>query len=288
MGIRIGDDGGIRIAPEAAYGTPGTYVTQHGRSGPIGPRKALLPSPRLGATPTVRSYGVGYVDGEIEVAYDDSRAIIGGLLAACGNLTTDTYTIGDGSAPDETSLSVWVDYGGYAMQYAGCKPQSLRFGIDGDSPVVLTMGFLGQTPTEETVVAINQPAVSGVVWESDISTVTVGGTAACLLSASIEVELPLVGSDRHCLGAASIKEPQRSGHPMVTGSFNVELDDSTGADSEAWLALFLAGTALGDIVLGDFTLSDCYMTGDFPALGEGITQFSLNVEAATLAISTDA
>mgnify|MGYP001273128539 CR=1 FL=1 len=289
MGVRIGDNGGIRVAPESTYGTAGTvWSVQHPRSASLGPRKALLPSPRLGAMPTTRAYGVGYADGETEVAYDDHRTVIGDLLAAAGNLSTNTYTIGDGSAPDTNSLSVWVDYGGYVLQYVGAKLQSLAFGMEGNNPVTLTTGFLAQSVSEETPVSLTKPDVAGVVWESDLSTITVGGAGACFLSGSIEVAIPIVGADRHCLGAASIKEPEWSGHPTVSGSFNVELEDTSGRDSEAFIASFLAGSAIGDVVVGDFTLTDCYMTGEPPALGEGITQFSFGVEAATLTVTTQA
>ncbi len=287
--VKIGDNGAIQIGPETTYGTvTAAYVEQHARSATIGPRKALLPSPRLGQNPTVRSYGVGYTDGEIVLAYDDSRAVIGNLLASVGNLSTNDYTIGTDAAPDTESLSVWVDYGGYVLEYLGCQVSSIRFEFSPDSPIVVTAGFLGRASATKTPTSYTLPAVAGVVWDSDITPLTIGGAAMCSLSGSIEVQIPLVGTDRHCLGSSTIKQPCRSGKIITTASLNVELDDATGADSEAVLDLFLAGTTLGDIVIGDFTLSSCYMTGDGPSLGEGITAFPINVEASELVVTTTA
>lgn len=290
MSVRIGDNGGIRVAPESTYGTAGTvWAVQHARSGPLGLRRPLLPAPRLGAAqPAVRKYGVPYADGEISLAYDDSRAIIGNILANAGNLTVNDYTIGDGSAPDTNALTIWVDYGGYALRYVGAKIQTLRFEFQPDSPIVVTAAYLAQSVSEQTVTALTAPDETGIVWESDISAITVGGAAMCALQGSIEVQLPLVGSDRHCLGAGTIKEPQYAGRPTITASLQCELADDTGADTEAQLADFLSGTALGDIVIGDFTLSNCYMTGDTPALGEGITSIPINAEGNELVITTTA
>ena len=290
MAVRIGDSGGIRIAPESTYGTAGTaYVVQHGRTASIGPRKNLIPPARLQASnPTVRKYGVGFSDGEIALAYDDSRAVIGDLLAAAGHLATNDYTIGDGEARDTKSLTIWVDYGGYAVRYVGAVIQSLRLEFNPDAPIVVTAGFLGQSASEQTPVSLTLPSETGIVYESDISTVTVSGASMCSLSGTVDVQFQVEGSGRHCLGGSVIKEPQITGIAAVTCSLNVELSDDTGADSEAALTSFLAGTALGDIVIGDFALSSCYMTGDFPALGEGITQFPINAVAEELVITTTA
>lgn len=290
MSVKIGDKGGIRIAPESvAYGTAGTvWTVQHARSASLGERKGLLPKATLGLTnPTTRAYGIPYADGEIEIAYDDSRAVIGPLLAAAGNLVTNDYTIGDGSAPDTNSLTMWIDYGGYAVQHLGCKLASLRFAFEPDSPIVVTAGFIGRSAAPQTPATLTYPAASGIVWDSDISAVSVGGANQCTLSGSIEVQFPFTDTSRHCLGASEIKEPQMQGGVIaVTASLQVELNDETGDDSEAILADYFSETALGDIVIGDFTLSDCYMVGDPPALGEGITSFPVNVEASTLVITT--
>lgn len=290
--INIGDNGGIRIAPESTYNVAGsTWAVQHARQASLGPRHALLPAPRLGAAqPDTRKYGLLHGDSDIVLAYDDSRAVIGTLLAHAGVLDTDTYTIGDMSvAPDTNSLTAWIDYGSYVLQHTGCKIQTLRFEFQPDSPVVVTAGFMSAGVTEQTPTGLTAPAVTGVVWDSDIGSITVGGVAMCSLSGSIEVQYPLVGGpDRHCLGASAIKEPQYAGRPTITTSLQVELADDTGADSEALVALFLAGTGLGDIVIGDFTLSNCYMTGDPPALGEGIVSFPVNAEANELQIVTTA
>jgi len=286
--VKIGDNGIIQLGVETAYGTASVaLVEQHSRSATKGLRRDnLLPSPRLGQTPAVRAYGVPFTDGEIVLAYDNSRAVIGDLLASAGNLATNDYTIGSSTAVDNDSLTIWIDYGGYVLQHTGSILQSLRFEFQPDSPVVVTAGFLGRSATTETPTSYTNPDIADVVWESDISSITVGGVAMCSLAGTIEVQIPVQGSDRHCLGGAVIKQPVRLLPIVTTCSLTVELDDTTGADSEAVLDLYLAGTTLGDIVIGDFTLSNCYMTGEPPALAEGLTQFPINATAENLIITT--
>ena len=286
--VKIGDNGIIQIGPETTYGTAtAAYVPQHSRAATLGFRRDnLLPSPRLGQTPGVREYGVPFADGEIVLAYDNSRAVIGDLLATAGNLATNDYTIGSSTAVDEDSLSQWIDYGGYAIQYTGGILNSLRFEFQPDSPIVVTASFLGRNATKVTPGTYTKPDITGVVWESDISAITIGAVPMCSLAGTVEVQFPVEGTDRHCLGGSFIKQPVRLLPIVTTGSLTVELDDSTGADSEAILDLYLAGTTIGDSVIGDFTLSNCYMTGETPALGEGITQFPINFTAENLIITT--
>lgn len=291
MAVRIGDSGGIRVAPETTYGTAGTvYVVQHARGASLAPKRNLLPPGQLGIeNPATRRYGVPFVDSEIMLAYDDSRAVIGPLLAACGKLTTNDYTIGDGAAPDNAiGLTVWVDYGGYAVRYVGCRISSLRFEFQPDAPVVLTVGMIGQSFASQAVVPLVAPAEAGIVYESDLTTYTVGGVSVKGLSGTVEVQFPLVGTDRHLLGSGTIKKPEYAGRAKITGSLTVELTNDTGENTEALLAMFMSGITAGDVVLGGFQLPAAYMTGDFPGLGEGITTFPFNIEAQELVITTGA
>ncbi len=290
MSVYIGDNGGIRLAPEVTYGVAGTvFVPQHARAASLAPKRNLIPPATLGAAnPAVRKYAVPFVENDMELAYDDSRAVIGAVLASAGNLTTDTYTLGDGSIPDVPSLTGWVDHGGLAMQYLGLKISSLQFAFEPDAPVKITIGFLGQSFAKQTPVTITPPAETGIVYESDISTLTVAGVAMCALTGTIDIAFPYVGADRHCLGGSMIKEPQLAGRADITVSLGAELSNDTGADSEAVLDLFLAGTTLGDIVIGNFTIANCWCTGDSPALAEGVTQFPINAMGQEVAIVTTA
>jgi len=290
MSVKIGDKGGIRVGPETTYGTASVgYITQHGVSTSLAPTIPLLPSPVLGvANNAVRKYGGGFVDGEITVAYDDHRSVIGGILAGAGNLVSDDYTIGSGAAPDEWGQSLWVDYGGYVIQYLGAVYQSMRFEFTPDSAVMVTLGFLAQSWSKETAAALTKPSETGILWANDLSSVSIGGTAMCSLTGTVDITFPTVGSDRKCLGSGVIKQPVWAGRTTLASTLNVELSDDTNADSEAILDLFFAGTTLGDIVIGDFTLGAAYMSGDGPALGAGITQFPINVEAQDLVITTQA
>lgn len=296
MTVKIGDLGGVRVGSEAvAYGTlAATMIWQHMRAAPLARVSGLLDQPRLSGTKlTTRKYSTGYSEGEFEVAYDDSRAVIGPILAACGALSTDDYVIGDDGTPDEESLSVDRMFGnsaadGYLLQSLGCIPSSLRFAFNPDEPVVLTLGVIGLDDAVGTAATPAPATEAGIVWESDLGTLTIGGTTVCIDSASIDQQFGIVGGNRKCLGTSVIKKPVRTGRVLTTGQFMVELSDDTGADSEAILAAWRAGTALGDIVIGDFTLGNCHMIGDEPAIGSGIVSFPVNVEASELTITTSA
>lgn len=294
MGVKIGDFGGIRLGEEAvAYGTvAASLVWQHARSSTLGRRAPLLEQPRLSGTKlTTRKYATGYSDGEVEVCYDSSRAVIGPLLAACGDLQTNDYVIGDGGTPDRASLSAQIMHGnsladGYLTQHLGCVPTHLRLALNPNQPVILTLGLLGRTGTEIATVAPTAPDEAGIVYESDFTALTIGGVAMSVLAASIEQQFQIVGADRKGLATSSLKQPIRTGRVMTTASLTVELANDTGNNSQAWLAAWHAGSPLGDIVIGDFELGSCHMTGEPPALQAGIQQFALTLEASALTITT--
>ena len=294
MSNKLGDAGGVAIGEEAvAYGTLSTaMVWQHARSAGLGRRAAMLDLPRLSAQAlTTRKYSTGYSDGEVELAHDNSRAVIGPVLASCGALSTDDYVIGDGSAPDTESVSAQVMLGndaadGYMTQHLGCVPTHLRCALAANQPVVLTLGLLGQGGTEVTAVTPSPASEAGIVYESDFTTITIGGVSMCVLQADIESQFQVIGADRKCLATSVIKKPTRTTRVITTAQLMVELSDDTGADSEALLALWHAGTALGDIVIGDMELGSCYMLGDPPSLASGIIQFPINVEANAWTITT--
>ena len=199
MAISIGDNGGIRVAPETTYGTAGTvWTTLNAISATEAPSIPLLDPACLGnSNPTTRNYGVSSVNGDNVICYNDSRAVVGPVLAAAGNLSTDTYTFGDGSAPDTTSLTTWIDYGDYVTQFLGDVITGLRWEFQPNAPVTLTVTRLGQSFSAKTQTPLTAPDTAGVIWDSDLGSMSVGGTALDFLSGTIEVTFPVVGPDRH-------------------------------------------------------------------------------------------
>jgi len=292
MSVKIGDTGGIGVAPETTYGAADapSRVWQHAISASIGLRKSLITPRTLGTSPfSTRRYTVPYVDGEIVVGYNASRAVIGNLLNGCGNLSTDTYTIGDGSAPDSNSQTIWVDYGGIMMQYAGAKIQSLKLDIQPDQEVAATFGFLAQAATQQSSTAISAPSESGLVMESDLTgSVTMGGATVGLISATIEANPPLDGSGRHFIGGTTIREPQRIGRSEIKATLNMELSDEASNNTISQFADYVSGTAIGDVVIDNFILTGCYATGEPPSLEPGVSKLTMNVIGETLTILTTA
>lgn len=291
MASYLGDAGGITVGAEAvAYGTAAaTFVPQHPVSATLGTRVQRIAPTHLGVQAnSLAKFATSYSDGELVVLHNASRAVMGPIYTQLGKLTTATYAFGTGVTPDAVSMSAKVDHGGLLMQYLGLVVNSIRWDFSMGEATKVTVGVIGRKGTKESFAAITQPAESGIHMPSDIGTVTVGGVAMCLLSGSITVSRPLTGSDRVCLGGSTIKQPQQTGRWSVTGSFNCEVSADTGNNTVGELDDYLAGTALGDIVLDDWTLGTCYMVGDPPALGSGLATFPMNVEALSLALVTTA
>ena len=292
MGSYLGDAGGIKVGKEAvAYGTvAATLVAQHPVSATLGTRVQRIAPTWLGVQANSSSkFALSYSDGELVVLHNPSRAVTGPIYEQLGKLTTNTYAFGTGVTPDAVSMSAQIDHGGYLAQYLGLVVNSIRWDFSMGEATKVTVGCIGRKGTKETwSAAFTQPAESGIHMPSDLGTVTVGGTAVCLLSGTITVSRPVTGADRICLGGTAIKQPQQNGRWSVTGSFNCELSADSGNNTVAELDDYLANTALGDIVVDDWTLGTCYMVGDPPALGAGLATFPINVEALSLSLVTTA
>jgi hypothetical protein len=293
MTMMIGDAGGIAVAPEVAYGTPivvGSAVWQTAFSASLGTRKSVISPGHLGAGNfTVRKYSPGYADGEIVVGYHRSRAVTGALLGGLGTLATQTYNFGTGTAPtNNLGLTVYIDTGGHTMQYPGQVVSKIRWELAVGQAIKMTVGFLGQPGVKTTAATVSAPTEANIQMDSDLSTFTLGGATICILGATIEVNWNVSGSDRVCLGSSAIKQPVRVGRPTVTASLQCELSSDTNNDTVAQLDDYLTGTAIGDLVIDDWTLSAGYATGDMPALQSGITTFPINIEFASLALLTAA
>ncbi len=287
----VGDQGGFAVALEdVAYGTAGAAkVWQHPTSADLKTQKELIEPPTLGTAPyIVRNYGVGFAQGGAVLPYDDSRAVVGPILATVGTLSTDDYTFGSGSAPDNDSLTAWKNVGGIMYQYVGCMIASLRWDLAADLAVMMTVGWLGREGTKETPVSPSPPDVAGIVYESDLGTITLGGVACVIMGASIQVDIVLDGANRHGLGASVMKAPVRTGRQPVTATLNLELADVTGEDTVAQADKYLAGTPIGDVVIDDWELENCYMAGDMPDLAAGITKFDMNLVGSQCILTTTA
>lgn len=289
MTMIIGDAGGIAIGVETTYGTAAaSKVWQTPFSASLGTRKSVINPGHLGtAAYSSRRYGPGSSDGDVVVGYHRSRAVTGGLLGALGTLATNTYNFGAGTAPTNANgLTAWIDYGGLLMQHTGCIVSKLRWELSVGAAIKLTAEMLGQAGTKITPVTITQPTEANIQSDADLATFTLGGATICILGASIEVNQPITSADRVCLGSSAIKQPLWAGRPTITAQLQCELSSDTNNDTIAQLDDYLAGTSVGDLVIDDWTLTSCYMSGDAPALAAGITKLAINVEASGLALVT--
>ena len=290
-GIAVGDAGGISVGEEAvAYGTlAALMVHQHPKTSSMGVRKTLRPPKQLATVvPVTRDYTIAFADGGIVLGHDASRAVIGPVLANLGNLSTDDYIIGDGSAPDTASVSINVNIDGHMMQYLGCKATRVRWDFTADQEITITVDFLDRSGTKVTAITVVNPDEAGIAMAGDLTPITLGTNSLCILSGFIQADIPHTAATRVCLGASYIKEPQRVGPVICTGSLTVELADETDNDTEAELDHYLAGTAAGDLVIGDFQITDAWLTGETPNLAAGIIQFPLTLEGQTIIVTTTA
>jgi len=287
-GIAIGDGGGIAVATETIFGTPAvTPIWQHPISAGLKPAKQLRPPKQLCTVkPTTRDYIGLYGAGPIVVGWNPSRAIVGPILAAFGSLSTNDYTFGDGGTPDEESCTAWVDTGGHMMRYTGAVPISIRWDFTADGIITMTVDWMTQKEGKIVSLAVTNPDEADIAMVADLADITLGGNDVCVLGGYIQVVIPHEGTDRICLGSSYIKKPQRRGLHDCTGVLNVELSDEAGNDTEAELDHYLLGTSAGDLVIGDWTMAGCYVTGEAPALAEGITKFPINLEGQSVVLTT--
>ena len=300
MGTAIGSLGGIAVIEEVTYGTtPGTptWIWQHPMASSLGLRRPVVEPNLLSyAAHTARGYSGKFVDGDLVVGLDLGNAVIGDILGTAGSFDIDHFDMGGGDVPDVNSLSVLMSYGGggatpanhHEWIHTGVKPNAIRFNLEPESNSYLTLVGIGDGSTKTALASAetpNAPAETSVFMPSDLGTVTIGTANTCLHSATFEVLVPKTGFDRRCMGG-TMREPITAGRPDVTWTINGDLDDDTDNDTIATLALFLAGTNLGTISIGtDFELSDCIMSGDFPALQEGQIDFSISGTASLLAVT---
>lgn len=290
MATYIGDAGGIAVGVESTFGTEAAaWVVQNAVSASFGARRTFIDTGLLNATyPTVREYNQ-FSDGEIVIGYTRKRAR-NLFLNTLGKLTTQTLTFGAGNTPENAvGLSALVDYGGYQVKYLGCSVTKLRWDLAPQTTVKQTATLIGRGgAVDATPETITVPDIVDVVLDSDLATFTLGGNAICIKGATIEVDPNYTGLDRRCLGASGHKQPVSQGPWNITASLQCELSTDTGNHTVNELADFLGGTTVGDLAIDDWTLVGCYVTGDMPALQQGIVSFPINVRANYMTLLTEA
>ena len=290
MATYIGDAGGVAVGVEATFGVETSgWVVQNAVSATFGARRSFIETGLLNATyPTVREYN-SFSDGEITIGYTRKRAR-NLFLNTLGKLTTQTLTFGAGNVPDNAiGLSALVDYGGYQMKYLGCSVTKLRWELQPQTTIKQTATLIGRAGSvDASPETITIPDITDVQLDSDLATFTLGAAVICIKSATIEVDPNYTGLERRCLGASGHKQPVSQGPWNITASLECELSTDTGNDTVAQLADYIGGVTIGDLVIDDWTLSGCYMTGDFPALQPGIVTFPINVRANYMTLLTEA
>jgi hypothetical protein len=287
-----GSLGWIAIASEAvAYGTLGaTLVYQHGIECGLKFQSTRVKPPILGSNaPHVGLQLLSHVEGPVTLGMSRSRAIIGNVYAHLASLTTNDYSFT--GTPTVPSLSVFADYSGVEYDTAGCIVRGITWDLRGGADFSrITLDMIGQTQVKYAGAARTPsvPADSALTIPSGLTTFTIGGTAVgSLKSATIGVQRSVSGADRQRMGSALIPQPNiGADRPVITATFNVELNTATGDNTVAELDDLLSNTTIGDVVCSDFTLSGCYLLGEIPQLSRGFIEVPLQVGATGLVVTT--
>lgn len=301
MGVKIGESGGFAVLAEATYGTVGTVanrVWMPVKSSNIVNVREMMEPNYLVNTPSKRRFNVGYSQGQTVLPYCRSRAISQIILDMLGSYATNVHTFpaASGTPTNNVSATVWQDTGGHRMRFTGCVPTKFGWNISANQPVLWTVDWLGRIGTaNDDVVALSMTKTDDdiMMWSDVGATITIAGAAVIPNSMTIEVAPQQTGPDRWAVGASYHRKPQRFGRWNITGSMTFDLDDTDTGDVNNTVALITSllaysSTAVGSIVVGDWTFSNCWFTGEIPTLDAGITPCVINFTANSLALTTAA
>jgi len=291
MTMYVGNNGSIIVAPESTYGTdPGSgYDTLFGVSSTLQQASNLLTPAHLTISPlATNDYAPTFVDGEIVVNWSEQASVMDELLSSFFTVTMNHYTMT--GAPETTSISAEVAFGAdLAYIYTGLVATSFGMEISPYEYPTVTMGFIGQKGVKETSPTQGTASVAYLAAPSEFTTVSVGGTTLGAKNVSINCERQYTGGDRAVVGSSYLSQPVESGVRSISVSLTVDLSDDTGFISTAPLDSYLAGTSLGEIIIGSghssIALANCRMTGDMPSLGDGLTEFPITATATGISLA---
>lgn len=286
-----GQLGWIATASEATYGTLGTsLVYQQGISAALKQQETRTVPPCLGSTAANTGYQLAkWIAGTITLGHTDEKDDVAVIYNHCGNddAAADTYDFG--LTPGYGSLSFFLDIDSVEYDFAGCIVRGITWNLNNNDYSTMVLDVIGQSVTKYAGGArtTSIPPCDEIVVPGDLGTFTIGGAnlAGCVKGATINWSWNTTDVGRQRLGTTVIPKPLRVGRNTVSATFNLELDNATSANSVAVLDTYLAGSALGDIVLDNFTLGSCVATGELPDLSGNLTDVSLSVVASSLAVT---
>lgn len=281
--------GWIAIGDESvAYGTAaGTPVYQHLINCTMKPRRERVKAPALGSNAAkIGLELLKYSEGGVVIGHTNEDDDVGVIYGHLASLSGSDYTFGD--TPSVDSHTLFADYNGVEYDFVGCVARSIRWDLLNNAPSTITLDYIGRYPTKyggsrtPTV-----PPEGEIVLPGDLSTFTIGGTAlGNLKRATITFAWPCTGIERTPLGSNVLRQPVRSGRPVITFDFLTELDSATGFDTVAQLDDLLADSSAGTIVCNNFELSGARYDGELPDLSGGLVDVNLRGEATGLVVTT--
>lgn len=284
-----GNNGYIAIGDEAvAYGTAAaTPVYQQAISASLKTQEQRYKAMRLGSnSPTTGVQGPVWAEGPITLAHTDEGDEVGVIYGHMASESAGAYNFG--GTPTVDSHTIFIGYGGIEYEFVGGVCRSITWNLVNNGPSTMSLDYIARRPTKQTVVSSpTLPPESEIILPGDLSTFTVGADDVdCLKSATITFTWPATGIERTRLGSSVLAQPIRADRPVISGVFNLEMDDATDSDTVALIDDILADSAGQSVVLDNFVLGQTKFMGDIPDLSAGLIDVPLRFESTQLVVTT--
>ncbi len=284
-----GDLGWTAVAAESTYGTLGTsLVYQHAISSGLKPQYNRTVPPCLGSTDPHVGYRLSrWTAGTVTLGHTDEEDDIGVIYDHMASAVGNDYTFG--GTPTNGSLSFFVDYGDVEWDYSGCVVRGITWNLSASDYSTIALDVLGQSVAKYAggprITAI--PDCKEVTTPGDLSVFTMNSVdvSGAIKGATINWAWQTTDIGRQRFGSQLLPQPVRVGRQVITATFNLELDDATGADTLQVLEDFIAGDAQ-DIVLDNYEMIGCRLTGEMPDQGSGLVEMPMTVLAGSLVVTT--
>jgi len=263
-------------------------VYHHSISASMKLRENRIVPPTLGVDPSVGLRLATWAEGTVTIGHTDQESEAGALYANMASDSSSDYTFG--GTPSVDSLSFFCDNDGVEYYFTGGIIRGITWNLSASTFSTVDLDVIGQATAKWVGAARTETthAVSEIVTPAHLSTFTFGSDdlSGCLKGATINWTWATTDIGRQRCGTVVMPRPLRVGRPVITATFNMELDDAASADTVDLLDDLITGATPGNIVLDNFAMSGVTITGDIPDLATGLTDVSITVGATSLVVTT--
>ena len=262
MVLAVGSSSYLGFGGETTYGTAGT-IDQWLKVISMNPSDAkpnFVSRSRRSSAPKKIYFGQKRAEMELvaEELYTGTElfwhSLLGGYTFSAdtpvASAHTHTFLFG-GSYPTGITLEPYLGLtGAYAYQLLGMQVTKARIEITEEQPLAITWSFVGQQEATAPVTASSPtyPA-DDLLLPNDVTALTLGGTAANVLSGFVEITNPRAASRMH-YGAGAVAEPVVNGPLSIQFQLTMEWEANTvNEDAQELYADFKSETTSGAMAL---------------------------------------